>query len=126
MHMLSKTYSSDLDPQDWHVLAPLFEKANCTIRKHSPLSILNGIFYFLHNNCLWRDLPGDLPPYQTVRYYFHKWKVDGKWTRIEWLLTAYYGRKVYAWKPKKTRVFPMNFSPVFSGLSLPPRPRTFN
>ncbi|MDR1503363.1 MAG: transposase [Prevotella sp.] len=28
--------------------------------------MVNAIFYLTKNGCMWRDLPGEFPPWQTV------------------------------------------------------------
>ncbi|WP_191906305.1 transposase [Hymenobacter baengnokdamensis] len=55
-----KRYSSDLSTRDWQELEPLL-----VVRRRSkwPLvEVVNAILYVLKNGCMWRDLPGDLPP----------------------------------------------------------------
>lgn len=41
------------------------------------LSIVNAVLYVLKNGCLWRDLPGDFPPWGTVYWYFANWQDAG-------------------------------------------------
>lgn len=36
----------------------------------------------LQNACVWRDLPHDLPPWQTVYAYFRRFQSDGTWAAI--------------------------------------------
>ena len=43
---------------------------------------MNGIFYVLRSGCSWRNLPKDLPPWQTVYFYFRKWRMNGTWESI--------------------------------------------
>lgn len=38
---------------------------------------MNAIMYILKTGCQWRMLPKDFPPYNTVFYYFNKWKHEG-------------------------------------------------
>jgi putative transposase len=38
---------------------------------------MNAILYFLRTGCQWDYLPRDLPPRDTVYYYFAKWSKDG-------------------------------------------------
>jgi transposase len=55
-----KRYSSDLSARDWQHLEPLL-----VVRRRGkwPLvDVVNAILYVLKNGCVWRDLPGDLPP----------------------------------------------------------------
>jgi putative transposase len=44
--------------------------------------VVNGIFYRNRAGCQWRMLPKDYPPWQTVYYYFAKWRDDGTWKRF--------------------------------------------
>ncbi|MBD2767017.1 transposase [Hymenobacter sp. BT664] len=59
-----KRYSSDVGIRDWQRLEPLL-MVECTSKW--PLSeVVNGILYVLKNGCVWRDVPGDFPPWQTL------------------------------------------------------------
>ena len=74
-----KRYSSGLSARDWQQLEPLL-----VVRRRGkwPLKeVVNAILYVLKNGCVWRDLPGDLPPWGTVYWYFGKWEADGTWQR---------------------------------------------
>ena len=37
---------------------------------------------------MWRDLPGEFPPWQTVYWYYSKWVKDGTWENINRSLVA--------------------------------------
>ncbi len=70
-----KRYSSDLSLGEWSRLEPLLR-----VRRRSkwPLvELVNAVLYVLKNGCLWRDLPGDFPPWGTVYWYFSKWQDAG-------------------------------------------------
>ena len=74
-----KRYSSDLSARDWQQLEPLL-----VVRRRGKwplMEVVNAILYVLKNGCVWRDLPGDLPPWGTVYWYFSKWEADGTWQR---------------------------------------------
>ena len=74
-----KRYSSDLLARDWQQLEPLL-----VVRRRGKwplMEVVNAILYVLKNGCVWRDLPGDLPPWGTVYWYFGKWEADGTWQR---------------------------------------------
>ena len=43
---------------------------------------MNGIFYVNKSGCQWRMLPSDFAPWQTVYYYFRKWKLGGVWEEL--------------------------------------------
>ena len=38
---------------------------------------MDAIMYIVKTGCKWRMLPRDFPPYNTVFYYFNKWKLEG-------------------------------------------------
>lgn len=75
-----KRYSSDLPGQDWQRLEPLL-----AVRRQSKwptAEVVNAILCALKNGCVWRDLPGDFPPWGTAYWYFAKWEADGTWQRV--------------------------------------------
>ncbi len=81
-----KRYSSDLSARDWQQLEPLL-----VVRRRGkwPLvEVVNAVLYVLKNGCVWRDLPGDLPPWGTVYWYFAKWETDGTWQRVSTCLNV--------------------------------------
>ncbi len=39
---------------------------------------MDAILYIIKTGCQWRMLPGDFAPWQTVYYYFRKWKLEGR------------------------------------------------
>ncbi|GAB3813407.1 hypothetical protein GCM10028895_30890 [Pontibacter rugosus] len=77
------TYPSDLTDTQWQCIEKLLED-EVLIRKRSwPLrSILNAIFYVSKGGIQWRMLPSDLPPWQTVYYYYRKWRQNGCWEML--------------------------------------------
>ncbi len=56
--------------------------------------IVNAALYVCKNGCVWRDLPGDFPPWQTVYWYYYKWVKEGVWKEISDCLTVDYRLKV--------------------------------
>ncbi len=81
-----KRYSSDLSAGEWQRMQPLLR-----VRRRSkwPLvEVVNAVLYVLKNGCLWRDLPGDFPPWGTAYWYFDKWETDGTWARVSACLTV--------------------------------------
>jgi putative transposase len=40
------------------------------------------LWYVLRTGCAWRQLPHDVPPWQTVYWYPQRWQNDGTWTRL--------------------------------------------
>lgn len=47
---------------------------------------MNAISYINKTGCQWRLLPRQFGPWQTVYYYFRKWKLEGTCLRISWIL----------------------------------------
>jgi putative transposase len=68
-------YSTDLNDLQWQVIENI--QNDKRVRSHSLRSIWNAIFYITKTGCQWRMLPKDYPPWQTVYYYFSKWKKEG-------------------------------------------------
>jgi len=74
--MHKKIYSPDLTDKQWQVIEKLVN-GKVRRRKHSLRSILNGIFYLVKTGCQWRMLPSNFAPWNTVYYYYRKWKHEG-------------------------------------------------
>jgi putative transposase len=70
-----KKYSTDLNDLQWQIIKKI--QKDKRVRRHSLRSIWNAIFYIIKSGCQWRMLPVDYPPWQTVYYYFRKWKREG-------------------------------------------------
>jgi putative transposase len=84
--MRIKKYSSDLSAKSWQVIEKIIHVQR--IGKWSLQEIVNGIFYLTKNGCVWRDLPGEFPPWQRVYWYHNKWVQDGTWNNINRSLIA--------------------------------------
>ncbi len=82
--MNRKPYPTDLTDEQWNIIAPLLPPAAATgrPRTHFMREILNAVFYIVRAGCAWRLLPHDFPGWQSVYYYFRKWKNDGTSERI--------------------------------------------
>ena len=78
---MSKSYPSDLTDEQWELLSSLIppETKACRPRTVNLKAVINAIFYVLCAGCAWRMLPHDFPKWQTVYYYFRKWRIDGSW-----------------------------------------------
>lgn len=50
--------------------------------KHPRREIVNAIFYVVRTGCAWRLLPREFPPWQTVFWYFKRWRADGSLDRV--------------------------------------------
>ena len=83
--MRIKKYSSDLSPKCWQVIEKIIQ-----VRRKSKWNleqIVNAILYLTKNGCVWRDIPGEFPPWITIYWrpslrYYCKWVTDGTWKNI--------------------------------------------
>jgi putative transposase len=84
--MRLKQYSSDLSAKGWQVIQKIIlvqRKSKWDLHE-----VVNGIFYLTKNGCMWRDLSGEFPPWQTVYRYYQKWIKDGTRDTINRSLVA--------------------------------------
>jgi len=81
-------YPTDMTDAQWEAVARLIPpaKEGGRPREVDMRSLLNAIFYMVRAGCAWRMLPKEYPPWQTVYYYFARFKKDGTWQRIHDLL----------------------------------------
>ncbi|MEU8397986.1 IS5 family transposase [Nonomuraea sp. NPDC048892] len=72
-------YPSDLTDARWELIEPLLPEPSTGGRpeKHPRREIVNAILYVVRSGCPWRYLPTDLPPWQTVYWYFQQWEAAG-------------------------------------------------
>ena len=79
-----RRYETDLSDGQWSLIAPMIPDAipGGRPRKAASRELVDAILYFLRAGMAWRLLPHDLPPWQTVYYYFRRWQHDGVWQRI--------------------------------------------
>lgn len=73
-------YPTDLSFSQWQVIEKLVP--NKRKRKYSYREILNGILYLVKAGCQWRMLPLEFPKWQTVYFYFSRWKRNGTFEQI--------------------------------------------
>ena len=84
MTMGRRAYPSDLTDEQWEILEPLIPKPSQEGRVAfiERREIVNAILYVLRSGCPWRQLPHDLPAWQTVYWYFQRWEREGIWKQI--------------------------------------------
>lgn len=70
-----KKYPTDLTDRQFAVLSPYLPISRK--RKWDLKLILDAIFYVTKSGVQWRMLPNDLPPWQTVYWYYRLWISDG-------------------------------------------------
>ena len=76
----SKRYNSDVTDSQWESIKHLLDYKRK--RKNDLREIVNAVFYLVKTGCQWREIPGDLPAWQTVRYYFDRWRSLGLFDRL--------------------------------------------
>jgi putative transposase len=81
---MEKCYSTDLSDEEWESLKLHLPPPNKRGRPriHGTREILNAVFYVLRSGCPWRLLPGEFPPWETVYWWFGRWRLDGTLERL--------------------------------------------
>ncbi|MBB4070716.1 transposase, partial [Salinibacter ruber] len=75
--MRKKRYSSDLTDSQWETIKLYFTTERR--RRHDlRRDILDAILLSPKTGCQWRMLPGEFAPWQTVYYYFRRWREEGR------------------------------------------------
>src|SRR5215210_1102582 len=81
---MEKCYATDLSDDEWECLQLHVPSPNKRgrPRTHDTREILNAIFYVLKSGCPWRLVPKDFPPWETVYWWFGRWRMDGTFERL--------------------------------------------
>jgi len=76
---LNKRYPSDLTDAQWALADPLLSdpKLHGNKATRDKRELVNAILYLLRTGCAWRQLPKDFPPWETVYWWFARWRDDG-------------------------------------------------
>src|SRR4051794_20958554 len=80
-----KIYPSDLSDEEWSQTARFFASyrpVSTTIR-----TIVEACLYLVAEGCRWRALPRDFPPWQTVRWWWDRFRREGTWEAAAHALT---------------------------------------
>jgi putative transposase len=74
--MKRKTYPTDLSDKQWKLLETMLPPPEQFGRKRSVnlRAIFNALCYLARAGCQWRMLPKEFPKWQTVYYYFSRWR----------------------------------------------------
>jgi putative transposase len=85
-----QTYPTDLNSNEWDLIAHLFPADHTQGRgrrnKWPKWLIVNAILYVNRTGCQWRMLPTNFPKWSTVYGYYWKWCRSGLWERINHML----------------------------------------
>ena len=68
-------YPSDLTDCQWQFIEKIMSDKRK--RKKSLRTVWNGILYLLVSGCQWRMLPKEYGPWESIYYYYRKWKKEG-------------------------------------------------
>ena len=81
---MERSYFTDLSNAEWACLEPHIPAPNKRGRPktHSTREILDAVFYVLRSGCPWRLMPRDFPPWETVYWWFGRWRTDGTFERL--------------------------------------------
>ena len=80
---MTKQWTPLTDSQ-WAAISPFFPLQRK--RKHDLRRIVNTILWLLRTGCQWRNLPYEDLPWQSVYYYFQRWKADGTFELVNMAL----------------------------------------
>jgi len=81
------SYPTDLNDSQWQVIKQFLNTRRK--RKHDLRKVLNAIMYLVKTGCQWRMLAAIYPNWQTVYYYFSKWKNQQILERIRCFLVRH-------------------------------------
>jgi transposase len=83
-----RVYPSDMSDAEWEVIEPLLPDPGWRLGRggwpgvYCRRDIVNAIRYLVHNGCVWRALPADLPHWRTVYHYARTWQETGATRRM--------------------------------------------
>ena len=80
-------YSTDLTDSQWEILQELLPKAKSGSGKPGRPTVdvrqaVNGILYLNKTGCQWRLLPKEFGNWNTIYYYFKKWRESDIWSNV--------------------------------------------
>jgi putative transposase len=86
----TQLYPTDLNDSQWNIIEPLIPPAKLGGRPRTleMRLVINALLYVVVGGIQWRMLPKEYPKWQSVYYYFRRWRDDGTWQRIHDTLRA--------------------------------------
>jgi len=77
--MNTNRYPSDTTDDQWEIIEATIppQTGRGRPRTIDLRRVIDAIFYISRSGCQYRMLPREFPPWNTVYYYFDKWKKDG-------------------------------------------------
>ena len=82
--MARTPYPSDLTDRQWRLIERLIppERWGGRTRSVDIREVINAILYLVRTGCQWRAIPHEYPKWQTVRFYYDRFRRDGTWEQI--------------------------------------------
>lgn len=82
--MARTPYPSDLTDAQWQVIESLIppERWGGRTRSVNIRDVINAILYLIRTGCQWRAIPHEYPKWQTVRFYYDRFRRDGTWEQV--------------------------------------------
>ena len=69
-----RKYPSDLSDRQWQVIEKIIGDKR---KRRNPLrKVVEALLYIIKSGCQWRMLSREYPIWQSIYYYFSKWKRD--------------------------------------------------
>jgi putative transposase len=75
-----QTCFQELTDSQWEVIEKII--ADKRERWHSLRTICNAVLWIVYTGSQWRNLESKYPPWQSVYYYYRKWKNTGVWEQM--------------------------------------------
>jgi transposase len=77
-------HSTDFTDDQWgrvsHPMPPPQRRGRPV--KYERRDVANAVMFVQRNRCSWRSLPGGLPPWRIVYWYFSQWRTNGVLDRL--------------------------------------------
>jgi putative transposase len=79
---MRRPYPSDLSDGEYASLMAHLPPGHSRPWKQPLRELLDGIFYVVRTGCQWRALPHEYPPWQTVYWWFRRFRLNGTWDQL--------------------------------------------
>ena len=80
-----RRYPSDLTDAEWEAIKVIF--SGYTTLTVDLREMVNACFYLERTGCPWPYLPKDFGPWETVRWWYDRFRADGIWAEVSSHLT---------------------------------------
>ena len=71
---------NELSDSQWEIMEKIINDQR--VRQHSLRTVMNAILWINYTGSQWRNMESKYPPWQSVYYYFRKWKRNGVWEEL--------------------------------------------